>query len=215
MTFLELCIRVREQSGVSGNGPATTLSQTGVLAKLVSWVIDADMDIQSLKDDWKFLWRQNAATLVTGQQSYTFVELGIADANQGAIGSVFIDNLPALIIDWREWLDDFDQRLPDLGQPTVLSVSPDGKVFVYPVPIYDVAIKTNYYAEPVSLSADADISVIPAKFHDCIVQKALMYYATFEEDMQLYQMANARYESKLTDLCNAQLPSMSKSGGRY
>jgi len=206
MTFLELCKRVHEQSGISGKGPTTTSGQSGVLAKLVSWVIDADMDIQALKNEWQFLWRRANATLTAGQQVYSGAALNITNLN--VIDSVFVDNEQVISVPWQDWLGDFDQRNQDLGWPRILSVDPTGNIYLYPVPESDMAIKVNYYTEPTALSNDSDVSLIPAKYHDCIVQKALMYYATFEEDMQLYQMASARYETRLTDLCNSQLPIM-------
>lgn len=204
MTFLELCTRVHQQSGISGNGPTTVTGQTGILAKLISWVVDADVDIQSLKDQWQFLWRRANGELVIDQQTYDAPTLNINQLNR--LDSVYIANEPALIVDWQEWLSEFDQRLPDPGQPRVIAVAPTGELYLYPVPDQVYPIKANYYAESTTLINDDDVSSIPEKYQDCIVQKAKMYYAEFEEDMQLYQMANARYEEKLTELCNSQLP---------
>lgn len=206
MNFLELCIRVHQQSGLSGSGPTSVNGQTGVLAKLVSWVVDADTDIQSLKNEWQFLWRRANAALVTDQQVYDAATLNLVNLNQ--LDSVYIDDELALIVDWQEWLSEFDQRLPDPGLPKVISVSPSGELHFYPVPDQDYPIKLNYYTEPTVLLNDTDVSSIPAKYHECIIQRAKMYYAEFEEDAQLYQMASARYETKLTELCSNQLPKM-------
>jgi hypothetical protein len=56
MTFLELCKRVRADAGISGD-MATVLNQQGMMAKLVNWVRQADLDIQRMHTSWAFMWR--------------------------------------------------------------------------------------------------------------------------------------------------------------
>ena len=62
MNFLELCQRVRQESGgVSGTGPTTVTGQSGQLKKLVTWTNAAWRELQLMHDDW--LWKRKDFTL--------------------------------------------------------------------------------------------------------------------------------------------------------
>ena len=55
---------------------------------------------------------------------------------------------------------------------------------------------------------NTDTSPIPEKYEEIIVDRALLFYAEFEEDTTLYQLANTRYQDKYNDLCNEYLPAV-------
>ena len=213
MTFLELCVRVHQQSGLSGTPPAATANQIGVLAKLVGWVRDADMDIQRSKADWPFLWRRAQSALVAGQQQYTPLELGLAGL--ATISRIRSGNQPVRIVSFDTWLDRYDMQGNGQGMVQVMTVAPDGQWWCYPTPDAAYPLTVDYYRAPVALVADNDVSPIPAAYHECIVQKALMYYARFEEDQTLMQLATMEYEQKLTEMCRDCLPKMGFEGGLY
>ncbi|MEJ6520329.1 hypothetical protein PQI64_11290 [Shewanella bicestrii] len=213
MTYLELCVRVREESGVSGTGPASTINQVGVLAKIVGWVRDADLDIQRFKTDWKFLWRRAQSALVVGQQSYPAADLSLNDLKD--VSRFWVNDTPVRVVDWDEWVDRYEPQGTGQGMPQVVTIAPDGSFMFYPVPDSNYSTRTDYYKIPVVLSADSDVSVIPAAYHDCIVQRALVYYARFEEDQTLLQLALQEYEQNLTELCRDYLPKMGFARGPF
>lgn len=213
MTYLELCVRVREESGVSGTGPASTTNQIGVLAKIVGWVRDADLDIKRFKNDWKFLWRRTQSALVLGQQSYTAIDLSLSDLKD--LSRFWVNDQPVRIVNWDEWVDRYEPQGTGQGLPQVVTIAPDGSFMFYPVPDSAYSTRTDYFKMPISLSGDSDMSVIPAAYHDCIVQKALIYYGIFEEDQALIQLATMQYEQKLSELCRDYLPKMGFARGQY
>lgn len=213
MTYLELCVRVREESGVSGTGPASTINQIGVLAKIVGWVRDADLDIQRLKTEWKFLWRRTQSALVLGQQSYTAIDLSLSDLKD--LSRFWVNGQPVSVVDWDEWVDRYEPQGTGQGLPQVVTIAPDGSFMFYPVPDSAYSTRTDYFKMPVALSGDSDVSVIPTAYHDCIVQKALIYYGRFEEDQALIQLATMQYEQKLSELCRDFLPKMGFARGPY
>ncbi|MCH7421304.1 hypothetical protein [Shewanella sp. MM_2022_3] len=213
MTYLELCVRVREESGVSGTGPASTINQVGVLAKIIGWVRDADLDIQRFKTDWKFLWRRAQSALVVGQQSYSATELSLSDLKD--INRFWVNDTPVRVVDWDEWVDRYEPQGTGQGMPQVVTIAPDLSFMFYPVPDSNYSTRTDYFKMPVALTADSDVSAIPAAYHDCIVQKALIYYGKFEEDQNLIQLASLEYEQKLSELCRDYLPKMGFARGPY
>lgn len=217
MTYLELCVRVREESGVSGTGPASTINQIGVLAKIVGWVRDADLDIQRFKTDWKFLWRRAQSALVLGQQSYSAAELALSDLKD--LSRFWVNDQPMRIVDWDEWVDRYEPQGTsgpnNSGLPQVVTIAPDGSFMFYPVPDSAYSTRTDYFKMPVALNGDSDVSAIPTAYHDCIVQKALIYYGKFEEDQNLIQLASLEYEQKLTELCRDYLPKMGFAPSPY
>lgn len=210
MTFLELCKRVHERSGMSGSGPAAVTNQTKALMKLIGWVQDADIEIQALKGQWKFLWRRSLTALTIAKYSYTAGELQLT--NTKSIVRLAIAGRPLVQYDWDEWVRKIDPiyeaGIFDAGEPTVFTVDPQGDYHFYPIPNSAYQIKVDHYLKPARLVDGTDVSPIPDEYQDTIVQKALMLYAKFEEDGDLYNMANRDYEEQLTKLCNDQLPSM-------
>ena len=213
MTYLELCVRVREESGVSGTGPASTINQIGVLAKIVGWVRDADLDIKRFKNDWKFLWRRTQSALVLGQQSYTAIDLSLSDLKD--LSRFWVNDQPVRIVNWDEWVDRYEPQGTGQGMPQVVTIAPDDSFMFYPVPDSAYSTRVDYFKMPVALSGDSDVSVIPTAYHDCIVQKALIYYGRFEEDQALIQLATMQYEQKLSELCRDFLPKMGFARGPY
>ena len=55
-TFKELVQDLHRESGASGSTPSTVENQTGEALRMVRWIRRADLHIQKLWHDWKFLW---------------------------------------------------------------------------------------------------------------------------------------------------------------
>ena len=212
MTFLELCQRVREESGVSGSGPATIDNQQSILQKVVNWVRQADYDIQVLhKDSWKFLWRTETISLIEDQRVYGALDLGLP--NLGAIKSMAIAGQPITEVSWDVYKLHGYQQAPDRNQPTIYTVRPDGILEFFAVPDANYVVDVEYQLRPVKLQDDLDEPLIPEQYHQAILQKALMYYANHEEDNDLFQKAQNWYEQALSELASDQLPVMRLNRG--
>src|SRR5690606_7819754 len=159
-----------------------------ILAKVVEWVRQADSDIQTMHADWSFLWRTADAALTTDVRLYDAVSLGLAGMQ--SLNSIWLDGYPLQEITWYV----FNQYKFDTAQgkqrPASFAFRPDGQLMVYPIPDANYTATAEYYVEPQPLLLDTDESAIPVRYHDVILQKALMYYASHEEDNSLYQVAN-------------------------
>lgn len=77
MNFLGLVQRLRQEAGASGTGPLTTANQTGELQRLVNWINDAWLDIQSLRTDWDWMRSTFSFPTVSSQGIYTTSQMGI------------------------------------------------------------------------------------------------------------------------------------------
>ena len=76
MNFLELCQRVRQDAGVSGEGPTAVTGQSGILSRIVSWVKQANNEIQLKNKDWRFLWAQGEGNAIKMVGSISLPILG-------------------------------------------------------------------------------------------------------------------------------------------
>lgn len=212
MTFLELCKRVRQESGVSGTGPVSVASQTGILAKIVEWVRQADVDIQRYNLFWSFLWRITDVELTLGTKEYSMAALGLSDMRQ--LKGISIGNNKLVEMPWQLYVDYGFRLSSDSGTPTHYTFRPDGVMCVHPAPNAPVQVTIEYYRTPKAMSANADVSLIPEAYHDAIIHKALMYFASHEEDAALLQVSNVRYENVLAEMGANYLPKITLDRGR-
>lgn len=213
MTFIELCQRAKQESGISGSGPVSVLNQNGILAKVVEWVRQADLDIQRLHNDWSFLWAMTDTALTTDVRQYAMAALGLNNVNR--IKQLNIGNQKLNEIPWDEFRLRNYLSANDRQQPTIYTFRPDGLMCVFPAPNSNYPLSVEHYNLPQPLLADEDVSLIPERFHDIILHKALMYYASHEEDGTLLQVSSMRYENVLNELSSACLPRMEFSRGAF
>jgi len=207
MTFLELCQRVRQESGISGSGPTTVVNQQAILAKVVEWVRQADLDIQRLHPDWTFLWRFTTASLQSDVRQYTNLDLGLDTFSR--VKRISIDGYDLTELDWELFRRRGYVSASDRQRPTTYSFRTDGVLMVYPTPDAAYSLEIDYSLPAKPMLDDIDVSVIPEPYHDIILHKALMYYASHEEDKMLLQVATQRYESTLSELGADCLPKIS------
>lgn len=203
LNFLQLVQRAYRESGVAGStGPASVLSQTGRNNDFVNWVLTAYEEIQNLRDSWNFLWRQGTFDLTAGNPDYTpstdfaitgGVSAWVRDgayvylASQGVTSRTFLSYL--------EWPQFRTLPLQAAGRPVYFTEKPDGTVSYYPDP--DVAYKAvhEYWLVPQTLAADADVPILPPRFHMAIVWKSVMLYAEFNKDWSLLDAAETKYDA--------------------
>jgi hypothetical protein len=55
MTFLDIVKRTRQECGIAGDGPTTTVGQTREMKRLVDWVSQSYVEIQNEHEDWAFM----------------------------------------------------------------------------------------------------------------------------------------------------------------
>jgi len=206
MTFLELCRRVRQDSGISGD-IASVVNQQGILLKLVTWVQQAEYDIVNSRKDWNFMRGKASGTLEAGKAEYLPADLGMQPF--AMLNKVYVDRQPLRKLDF-EYLDDWHLKnggAPD-GTPTAFAETPDGSILFNHKPTQAVQFDIRYYKAATRLSANTSVSPIPVEHEEVIIQAALMHYARHEQDDFLLRESTTAYERHLSNLCNKQLPDL-------
>lgn len=102
----------------------------------------------------------------------------------------------------------FDRYLPDptaTGDPMYyylsgLDTSGYWQIGLYPIPTSTENIQVRYLKIPSDLSADADLPVIPEKYHDILVYGALYMFGHPYIDDDRYKLALQRYSDLLNEM---------------
>ena len=211
MTFLELCKRVRLEAGISGD-IATVLNQQGIMAKLVEWVRQADLDIQRIPN-WQFMWRMASPTLQIGVRNYLPADLDIQQVRDSL--SMQLGKQYLTFVGWDTWMRQYNLQLSDvLAQPTLYTQRPDGVFLFDRLPDQAYPLSVTYYTKPEKMTENGSVSVVPEEYHEAIVRRALYLYACQEEDQYLMQTSQAEYDRLTTEMAGEYLPEISINFGR-
>jgi len=206
LTYLQLCQKLFLEVGAAGGTPTqaipTTVGVTGEIQRLCGYIHDAELDIQNLWVDWK--WLRKTLTFYTGAQNQT----GIFTTSGGAV-SAFPTDLAEW--DWKsffiypanstqpqplatyEWQQVRNQvfDVVDFAQPWRVIVMPDNTLRFDLIPDQSYQCFCEYRAVPYDLKNDSDVSNIPARFGNrLIVEWARMKYGMFENAPE--QVAHAK-----------------------
>lgn len=211
-TYLELCNKLRDLTGITGSSLNTTVSQTGMNKKITLFIADADEWLQKLYSDWKFLAETAIITTVSGTDEYTLSDLSITDLNIWDKDNFFINpgtadyrKLNNLLYDtWRK--SNYRLGVKVSAEPTEFVIKPDNSLVFIDKPNAAYTIWADYYKKPARMTADDSTSSIPAQFEMAIIHKAKMYQAEYFEDVSLYNSAKSDFVVEFDSLCANQLP---------
>ncbi len=215
MNYLELCQRVRQESGISGTGPTTVIGQQGQLGKIIEWVRAAWYEVQNLREDWGFMFTEATFPTLVNRDKYEIDTSDIRLIDQLKIYDLIagrIDETRLPFKEFKEFRNLFSVGLGSPGRPSFFTQQPDGTLVLAPTPIEIYTITIDYYRAPQRLLTNSDTPYIPEWFHDIIVYKALMMFSAHYEAAMQYQHANAEYERILNDLESTYLPRMGITG---
>lgn len=209
MNFLELCQRVRLKSGLSGDIAAVT-GQQAILAKLVTWVQDADLEIQRSKTEWSFMWRRTSANLVVGKNEYLPLDLNMQPFSN--LETLFVGTKPLNEVPWAQLEHDLlsNGGAPS-GEPCSYALSPDGFIVFNRSPMAVSVANIRYHLLPLRMTSNTSVSPIPEEFHEAIVQKALQSYASNEQDDQLQRDAITAFDVLSKEMTARFLPKITFS----
>lgn len=192
MNFLELCKRVRQDSGVTGEGPPSVNAQTGILSRIVNWTKRANSELQN-GQDWLFLRRVKAAQLIASERSYTPAMLGLEPIRK--LTTVFLNGNKLEVVNYSDWLSNLPRfSKGDVGTPQSITLDDAGNVQFYPVPNAPFDVTFIYQRKAIQLKENTDTPAFDEEFHEAIVCKALVFYADYEEDMYRYQRASLEFD---------------------
>ena len=205
MNFLELVQRLVQEAGMPRPGPANvTGSSNQEWQNAIDWIADADIEIQLMKDQWRFMWAEFEFQTVAGQASYTQAQ-ALANLTAGTEAQFFDEDSGRYFLTasgqngeqymtYRSW-DNFRDiwlfgpNRTAQGQPQEWSFSPDRKVYLAQVPNAIYTVRGQVFRQPLRMAANTDLPRYPARYHMLPVWWALVNYAGLEQDSSVYQHA--------------------------
>lgn len=201
MNFLDICKRVRQETGVAGNGPANVSGQTGMYASIVGWVLSAHEEIQLRQTNWKFDWATVTTPLVQGTEFYAPTDVWSLPVRNWDWDSMYTYPTADGAMN-RTWLTRLDYnayrqtRLPSVqGRPIYVTWKPNKDLGLYPIPKDGLTLVADYYMTPEVLTSNTDVPRIPDEYHMAIVWRAVMHFCGSEENPSLFAVAERNYNS--------------------
>lgn len=226
-TFLVICQDVARDTGVDASGtlPATTVSQTGDLLRIVNWVIQSWTEIQNRHNNWRFMRVGFTVTTTSADDSYAFGDV-TDDLTSSAITrfSRWRINDPndppkrylsATGVSAEGWLIyttwDWFKRIYKIGTqndstPAHITVDPQDNIVLGPQPDDAYVISGDYQRSAQVLAADGDIPECPTQFHDLIKYMAMEKYAFYESAQEVLVAAQEGKNRIMRQLEANQLP---------
>lgn len=221
MTFLQLCNKLIEKCGISGNTLSTTANQSGEMARVVGWINEAYLNIQEMSDTWDWMAKDVTFPTVAGQASYTLTQIGLGDYAEWDKHSFRVYfNTPGprseVFLEWLEWPNyrdtyQYGNLRFTTGMPLHIAKRPEDQALMLGLTPSDVGFTVvgRYYAAPQTFSADTDTPVFPARFHMLIVYLAMQSYAKYEAAPEVLQEGKDQYKPMLKRLMRDQLQPIS------
>lgn len=209
--YLALCKAVVAELGIQGgNGPASVLNQTRELKNIVDWTAEADLYIQQLWTDWKFLWTEQSIAVGAGLDTFsTSAPIGFPDEERGLI--VGKGTSSAYRVKWMPYEEFFD--LYEMGEKQAntrianWTLTPDGRIKLsHLTPSGITQFYAQYHRKPYRMIDNTDLSPIPDTFDRIIVVRTKITYAEREDAPEIMSGASAEYADLLEKLEAFQLP---------
>tara|TARA_B110000238_G_C16111061_1_gene432690 strand:+ start:265 stop:888 length:624 start_codon:yes stop_codon:yes gene_type:complete len=200
MNYLQLCQRLVQETGIADSGPANTAGQVGDYGRIIFWINDAWLKIQSKRTNWHWMWAEGTGSLVADANTVT-LPATVESIKRVSLGEGYLERLS-----FDEFADDY--RVISAGNPSVYTVRPDGILLFNAKPTTTKTVTYQYYYVPTNLTTNTSIPGLPERYHMLIVYQALMSYALFDEAPELQRKAYDYFESMLGDLHRDQLPAI-------
>ena len=234
-TFLELVQwAVGESSDVQG-GPSTLVDVTGSYKSHKRNINSAWMFIQNLYPDWKFMYREGTHAWPTGSREQTLADLGLDRANAGRqrhghwkenpAWSIYrqanrSDEQDLVFLPWDTFRVTYlrgEQDTP--GQPRFVSIHPDMRLLLHPVPTAGYTLSYDYYRAAYSMGVDLPAGVtinddqpdMPPEYRLVIVYYGLTKYGRKQAANEVYQDAHFEGQRLLKELERNQRPTRPQS----
>lgn len=205
MDFLELAQETRRLSGVGGTGPANTETATGMELKIVNYVKNAWLDIQTHPKNWKWMWEDYSVDLQPppGVQPLQTIlntrQYALIDCDKIRV-ETFRSYLTSLgepdrqrmtWVPWRRFRGRFGVVDEAANRPLQASRQPTGDLVLYPKPDDVYSIEFESFRRPQQLVANGDTPEMPAEFHMLIVYEALKRFGKAENAQETLALGEA------------------------
>ena len=218
MNLLQLTNQTRVECGVSGPTLSSVQNLTGESARILAWVQQAWIDVQTSKEDWLFLREPFEFNTVAQQWEYTPANAGLTNFGNwkrdsfraSSVNNLYRDEQLMNYMDWTTYrnLYRYANMRNTYARPVVVSITPNKDLAFGSTPDQAYTIVGEYYTQPVNLSADTDIPGIPDRFQMIIVYRAMMYYAGYESAPEVLSRGDYEYRRLYSRMEIDQLPTI-------
>jgi len=193
-TFLSLCQTLRRECGISGAGPDSVTGRVGIEEKIVNWIADADVAVQSLWDDWDFLWKHFTDETIAGSSVITApADLGSWDTDSFYLNYSLAGYRKLNTMEYREWRDLRRNGVKANAMPEIVVVRPDKNLILEAPPDAEYDLTADYWQAPQRMTANTSVSPIPTHLQRIIIAQAKIYYAEHEDAPEVMQAALLEY----------------------
>jgi hypothetical protein len=221
VNYLALCVRAKEEAGMSGDGPFSVLSQQGQFLRMVNWISQAWIDVQLMRPNWNFMHSEFILSTVEDQRDYQGTETNVTDLKLWDVNSVLIhdpdlgysDQHGLQFYRYQLWRSKFRSGMESrpTARPSSFTLTQENKIRFEPKPDKIYTIEGEYKRSTQTFAADTDVPTgLPDDFHTIIVWQALKYYAHYENAPEVLEEAETNFDNLLFRLENEQLPEMSE-----
>jgi hypothetical protein len=206
--------------GRLGSAPSTTIGVENQEYEIVQWVDMAYQDIQNDQEEWRFRTKHGGFNTVASQREYTIT---VTDADFEKLLPSMAQSDTRFILGYKTSLGQdneqriwflpyevFQQGIFDQGQrpeafPNRFTINPAGLMVFDPTPddIYSVTFDYRRTLHAMTTNSDATTGtpIIPARFHNAIVWRALMYHAlTRDNTGESYEKWGREYAREMRQL---------------
>lgn len=223
-TFLEIVQTAFRESGLTGEGPVTVLSQVGRKGDMVKWVQEAYQEIQEERRDWKFDWVSGGPyTLNASQDTYDPVTDfsivgGVRQFMRQPFGSYVFPTAAGInargFMQFLPWERFMGLNIPTVNgsMPTVFTIRPDEDIQYWPTPSVACSAYHQFYRNPQTLVNNADEPRMPSRYRMVIVWKAVMRSCEKTNNWARFDSAEENYNRYLTLLLREQTPQLLTAG---
>lgn len=226
-TYLQLCKDLRQETVDSGTGPSTVLGQVGELARYCKWIADAWTELQTERDDFRWMRKSFTVNTVAADGEYAYTDctdtVSLAAISRFSrwykkcfkcyLSSTGVGGeYPLVWMDWERFRRLYRYGTQNNGQPAHVSVDPTDKFCLGPKPDAVYVVSGDYQIGPQILSADGDIPEMPTKFHNLIMYEAMAKYGGHRVAVEAMVRANAEGGRLRNALELEQLPAFGYGG---
>ena len=222
-TYLQLSSQLRQEVEGAGTGPTAVTSQTGVLARYVTWIADAWTELQQDRDDW--FWMRKSFTVNTtssdGDYAYTDCTDTVSLAaisrwsrwykhsfkcylTASGVGAEY----PLRWVEWENFRYRYRYGTQTDSSPRHVSMDPTLKFVLGPEPDAVYTVTGDYQIGPQTLAADADEPEMPSRFHKLIVYEAMIKYGMNSVAPEILNRAAMEAPKLRSPLMRMQLPAL-------
>ena len=207
-TYLQLVQQTYRELGLTGSVPSAVTGQTNIKRKVCDWVAAADYAIQSLWQDWNFMWAQYSHGTEVGVANYAApADLASWDTESFWIDYSTDDYQKLGYVQYKEWRETLRQGVLSNDLASLVTVLPDKSITLdVPADSASNTITGDYWKTATKMTADGDTSPIPVDLERIIICRAKMFYGEAYNDLDILQLAGAEYNSILKILEARELP---------